>query len=305
MNIEEWQKACEEGWAPRRYDNASREIQRTLKYNSNPNATTRHHLRDIEEQRKYNDEHYEMWGFEVDENGNEHFEYGKYVIFVTNKEHIAIHARSGETRSKISNSVKLTMTEDHRARLSKIAKENMSDERRQAISESTKAAMSSLEIRAKLSRSLRGRKLSEEHKLNISHGCKGRVVSKETRDKISKIHKNKVVSDKTKEKLSVANKKFWESHPEHKESCTSLFKPGDVPWNKGKHLSDDMKKKISDSKLGKKTPFSNEHKENLAKANKLRSAVYKSYKEQHPEISYNDFSKNVWPLIKGTYENEQ
>jgi len=96
MNIKEWRKACEEGCAPRRYENASREIQLSLKYNPDPNATVRHHLRDTEEQRKYNDEHYELWGFEIDENGNEHFEYGKYIIFVTHEEHRKIHDVSGK-----------------------------------------------------------------------------------------------------------------------------------------------------------------------------------------------------------------
>lgn len=33
MNIKEWGKACTEGLAPRRYDNASREIQLSLKWN--------------------------------------------------------------------------------------------------------------------------------------------------------------------------------------------------------------------------------------------------------------------------------
>lgn len=37
-------------------------------------------------------------GFEIDENGNEHFEYGKYIVFVTHEEHSAIHTASEETR---------------------------------------------------------------------------------------------------------------------------------------------------------------------------------------------------------------
>ena len=104
MNFLEWKKACLEGYAPRRYDNASREIQRSLRYNRDPNAIVRHHLRDTEEQRKYNDEHYELWGFEIDENGNEHFEYGKYIIFITPEEHTKIHSVSDETKKKLSES---------------------------------------------------------------------------------------------------------------------------------------------------------------------------------------------------------
>lgn len=106
MNIKEWQRACEEGYATRRYDNASREIQLSLKYNHDPNATVRHHLRDTEEQRKYNDEHYELWGFEIDEDGNEHFEYGKYIVFLTPEEHAKVHSCSKETRKKLSEAAK-------------------------------------------------------------------------------------------------------------------------------------------------------------------------------------------------------
>lgn len=50
-----------------------------------------HHRDDTEECRKYNEEHYELWGFEIDENGNEHFEYGKYVVFMSHSEHSSYH----------------------------------------------------------------------------------------------------------------------------------------------------------------------------------------------------------------------
>lgn len=84
MNQKEWKKS---GKFPGKHEwyNKTRKIQKSLKYNSNPESKVIHHLRDTEEQRKYNDEHYELFGFEIDENGNEHFEYGKYVIFVTKK----------------------------------------------------------------------------------------------------------------------------------------------------------------------------------------------------------------------------
>jgi len=61
----------------------TREIQKSLQYNKDPNAVVIHHLRDTEEQRKYNDEHYELWGHNLDGT----FEYGKYVVFVTKEEH--------------------------------------------------------------------------------------------------------------------------------------------------------------------------------------------------------------------------
>lgn len=79
MNRLEWERLKKLGRVDRKYDNACREIQKSLKYNPNKEAVVRHHLRDTEEQRKYNDEYYEMWGFNLDGT----FEYGKYIIFLT------------------------------------------------------------------------------------------------------------------------------------------------------------------------------------------------------------------------------
>lgn len=87
------------------YYNRVRKIQKSLQYNTDKDAKTIHHLRYTEAQRNYNDEHYELWGFEIDENGNEHFTYGKYVIFLTKEEHDAYHKFSSETRKKISDGV--------------------------------------------------------------------------------------------------------------------------------------------------------------------------------------------------------
>lgn len=327
MNIKEWHKACEEGWAPRKYDIASREIQRLLKYNSNPNATVRHHLRDTEEQRKYNDEHYELWGFEIDESGNEHFEYGKYMIFVTEEEHLAIHALSEETKqkisdslhlfyttdegklnaklrmtdtvkSKISASVKATMTEEHRRLLSDIAKKNMTDERRELIRQATKEAMSDEEIRQKISNSKLGKPLSEEHKKAIAEGGKGRVVSEETREKISKIHKGKIVSDETRQKLRESSKKLWENDDYKKHQ--SDIRIGKTPWNKGVPMTEEQKGKLSMAKKGKPNPFNDEHRKKIIDSINKRAAAYRAYKELHKDsdIKYNEFCKVVWPELK-------
>ena len=42
------------------------EIRKTLKYNSDPNATHKHHLFITPEQIEYNNAHYELWGFNED-----------------------------------------------------------------------------------------------------------------------------------------------------------------------------------------------------------------------------------------------
>lgn len=99
MNQREWKLDKNKIW---KYYNKCRKIQKSLKYNNDPNAIVIHHLRDTKEQQEYNDKYYEFWGFEIDENGNESFEYGKYVIFVTKEEHCKIHSESEETRKKLS-----------------------------------------------------------------------------------------------------------------------------------------------------------------------------------------------------------
>ena len=185
MNINEWNKLAKERphFLNRRWDNASREIQRTLKYNSNPNATVRHHLRDTEEQRKYNDKYYELWGFEIDENGNEHFEYGKYVIFVTPEEHLAIHHVSEETRKKISESLKgRIVSEITRQKISIACKGNVppnkgiphSEETRKKISENTRIAMTA-EAKKKCSEAHMGIHPSDETRQKMSDSAKSRV----------------------------------------------------------------------------------------------------------------------------------
>lgn len=96
MNQKEW-KNSEKYDGKYSWRNKARSIQKSLQYNQDPNASIIHHLRDTEEQRKYNDEHYEFWGFNQDGT----FEYGKYVVFVTKEEHIEIHRCSEETRIKL------------------------------------------------------------------------------------------------------------------------------------------------------------------------------------------------------------
>ena len=66
MNRKEFLEAVKHDPSLWRWCTKCKKIQQSLIYNSNPNATTKHHLLDTEEQRKYNNEHYELWGFEID-----------------------------------------------------------------------------------------------------------------------------------------------------------------------------------------------------------------------------------------------
>lgn len=141
-----------------------------------------HHLRDTEEQRKYNDEHYELWGFEIDKDGNEHFEYNKYVIFVTKEEHREIHGCSEETRKKISRSIRRYWTTEKRAEWS------------------NKMSGSGNNFYGKHHSKETLEKISGEN-----NGMYGRHLSEEARKAISEANKNKVVSEETRKKLSEAS----------------------------------------------------------------------------------------------------
>lgn len=152
--------------------NKARKIQKSLEYNTDPDATVIHHLRDTEEQRKYNDEHYELWGFEIDEDGNEHFEYGKYVIFVTPDEHRKIHKCSEETRKKISEVAKKNWRDDSfRQMMLNAQVSSWSQERRCKISIALKGKKFTIERCKAISERQRGRHLSEEHRRHISEGA--------------------------------------------------------------------------------------------------------------------------------------
>lgn len=312
------------------YYNATKTYLRSNKFcnelNIDIDATDIHHLRDTEEQRKYNDEHYELWGHNLDGT----FEYGKYVVFWTHEHHVTYHTLSEETRlklsdslkmfyatnegklnaklrmtdtvkSKISASVKATMTEEHKRLLSDKAKKNMTDGRKELIRQATKEAMNNTEIRQKISNSKLGKPLSEEHKKAISEGGKGREVSKETREKISKIHKGKTVSDETRQKLREANKRVWENDDYKKHQ--SDIRIGKTPWNKGVPMTEEQKEKLSVARKGKPNPFSDEHKKKVIDSINKRTAAYRAYKELHKDsdIKYNEFCKVVWPELKNEH----
>lgn len=233
--------------------NKCRKIQKSLKYNTNPNAVVRHHLRNTEEQRKYNDEHYEFLGFEIDENGEEQFEYGKYIIFVTKEEHLKIHKLSDETRAKHSASLKIRwLNHDYRCKMSQLSKNRWSnpDERKSmilAIKESNTD-----EVNKKRSLSLKGR---------IPWNT-GKTTPIETKIKIS-------------EKLS------GEGNPRY-------GKPG---TRTGVLLSDETKQHISDSvKIAMAREEVQQKVESYML--KIKS-LYKQYKELGGKTTWNSFTSFI------------
>ena len=119
MDQKEWKKSDK---FPGKFEwyNKTRKIQKSLKYNSNPKSKVIHHLRDTEEQRKYNDEHYELWGHNLDGT----FEYGKYIIFVTKEKHAEIHKCSEETKMKMKENNTRSMLGRHHSESTKYSISN-------------------------------------------------------------------------------------------------------------------------------------------------------------------------------------
>ena len=227
MNCKEWWNQCNKDKSILNfaYYNSTKELQRSLLYNSDQNATIIHHLRDTEEQRKYNDEHYELWSFNLDGT----FEYGKYVIFVTHEEHTNIHAHLYETRSKISESLNNYWTIEKRAEWSKKMSGNGNPFYGKHHSQETKE------------------KLSGEN-----NGMYGKHLSEQARKAISEANKNKVVSEETRKKLSLAvsgeKNGMYGKHPSEESlnkmrnsTGVELQKKASIAYRKYKEDGGDMK----------------------------------------------------------------
>lgn len=302
--------------------NSARKIQRSLQYNSDPNAKVIHHLRDTEEQRKYNDTYYERWGF--NEDGT--FEYGKYVVFVTEEWHNNYHSQSEETRKKISESNKANYSEERKAkvRLTHLGK-HVSDETRKKLSESARNKPPvSDETRKKLSENNAkynlGKHLSEDTRRKISLNRKGKAAgenhhfyhkhfSDEHREKLSKSHIGNFHTESTKEKMSQSQKAAWANDSERRINQSNAFKGSGNP-NYGINLSDERKADISKTqialwsnkeyrdKMSKAHTGIKQSRESVLKRNTLNSEkmkavllAYEMHKECGGTMSWNEFQK--------------
>ncbi len=255
MNQSEWKKS---GKFPGKYEwyNKTRKIQKSLQYNSDEKANRIHHLRDTEGQRKYNDEHYELWGF--NEDGT--FEYGKYVIFVTEEWHNNYHAQSEETNNKRSTTLKKHppmkgkhLSQETKDRLSKInTGKHHTEETCKIISECSKRQWQNGESRQRImANKPRGK----------NHPFYGKHLTDEHRQHLSDSHKGIKLSDKTKQLMSESRK-------------------GEKNYNYGKHLSQETKDKLSNSC----------RKSSLEKIAPVKAA-YAEYKSNGGTLQWNDFQK--------------
>lgn len=290
MNYKEWQAAIKDNYmsVDHTWEWKCKKLQQSLKYNPDPKATTKHHLRDTEEQRKYNDEHYELWGFEIDENGNEHFEYGKYIIFMTQEEHSKIHAGSEETRKKRSEAlkgennpmhgkpgtrlgVKHTDTAKQKDSIAHLGDKNgmygktHSDEVKAIISKTSKERWEDESYRQYMSDILKSREFSEEHRRKLSESKLG-----DKNPMFGTHHTNE-----EKEHLSRIGKAYWTDERKREQS----------EQRKGHFVSDETKTKIGNSLRGRTQSY--EQKAHLLSV----SEKWKEYKSNGGTMTWNEFQK--------------
>ena len=298
MDQREWKQFCKVDrhlldWE---YYNKTRKIQRSLQYNPDPNAVVIHHLRDTEEQRKYNDEHYELWGFNEDDT----FEYGKYVIFVTKEEHNHYHKDSDETKEK--------------KRAAQIKRYESPEERRKA-SEKQKGKFVSDEARKKMSNAQKGKHRSEKTKEILREKCSGWHHTDEAKQKISDAGKGREFSEESRNKISKALKEKYASgwvSPIKGRSVSeeTRMKIGDANRGEnngmyGKHLSEEHKRRISESNKAlwtderraqqsiraSKMRLSDEAKSSISKKKQQKVALYNRYKLLGGLLKWNYFNK--------------
>ena len=287
MDQTEWK--CSEKYPGKYvYYNKTRKLQKSLIYNEDKNATVIHHLRDTEEQRNYNDTHYELWGFEIDENGEEHFEYGKYVIFVTKEEHTKIHSMSEETRKKISISCKYkgmyrkchTRKSKHLMSISK-SKQIYSEERKQKMSNSMKEKWKDPAFHEKMVNAVvnsNNRSSEDYSKMALSlwqddeYRAKQIIAHNWTSwfGWLQYYFSKKERKEELRKKKSEAMKKWWQEHPvtdEFREKMRNL-QLGNKNSMYRKHLSKETKRKLSLANKGKTR--TDEQKKNMSDAQLAR-----------------------------------
>lgn len=264
MNRREWLDACKNN-VPGIYKwyNECLKIRKSLKYNDNPDATHKHHLFNTPEQIAYNNEHYEMWGFNLDGT----FEYGKYIIFVTPEEHSVLHSESEITRQRKGDASRGEKNYFYGTGPNK--GKHFSEEHKRKLSDANTGKKRSDEARKKMSEAAKGKHSGE------NNGMYGKF-GKDNPNYGSKR------SDETKVKMS----KSLKGKPGLK---------GENNPNYGKHPSDETRKKISESLKGRKqSPSEIEKRIQSNKGiNEKITALYKEYKSLGGMLSWNDFRKEL------------
>ncbi|HQB65630.1 MAG TPA: NUMOD3 domain-containing DNA-binding protein, partial [Fibrobacteraceae bacterium] len=207
------------------------------------------HLRDTEEQRKYNDEHYEFWGFNQDGT----FEYGKYIIFVTKEEHLNIHTHSEESKAKMSASQKKRfrdnpVTDEQGVVQSKRAKEWLSDNDNYIRWLDSLPRGENHPMYGKTGElATRYGICGEKHPFYGKHHteeAKQKIGDAERGEKNHNYGKN--LSEETKKKISENNGRYWKGKHLPEETRRKLSEA-----HKGSTLSEEAKKKIGEASKGR------------------------------------------------------
>lgn len=282
MNRKEWKELCKIDKSKAHYwynkvtkKRISKEFE-SLE-NCDKDAKVIHHLRDTEEQRKYNNEHYEMFGFEIDENGNEHFEYGKYVVFWTKEHHNEYHKCSEETRHKRSESLKKNppMKGKHH----------------------TDSALE--KIRAARAKQIFSEETINKHRENSTRMWADPIFRFAHSGENAKMYGRKL-SDEIKHNMSIAQKSWWDNHPEKKLEASDRFKGENNP-NYGKTHSEDTKKRMSDTHKMLMTDKRREECKNIVLAVREK---YTEYKSNGGTMTWNEFQKYLKLNSKRGSEND-
>lgn len=164
-----------------------------------------HHRDDTDEVREYNEAHYELWGCNLDGT----FEYGRYVLFMTNAEHTS-HHHTG----KVYDEATCKLISDNHA---DVSGENNPMFGHVGRISGDKNPMANPETREKVSQALKGRKFSDETRRKMSEAKKGKNLSDETRRRMSESRKGpnhpnygKHLSEETKRKIRETKRKRHE-----------------------------------------------------------------------------------------------
>lgn len=261
------------------YYKAVHEILRNSELYRSDKCMQVHHLCDTEERIKYNNEHYELWGF--NEDGT--FEYGKYVIFVTREEHLQIHTQSEITKDKIGKASRERWSNpEYRERMSKIRKDMSTEDVIAKRVCSYHKTLENPEVRLKMSESQKNRRLNNP-------------ISEETRKKLRDANlgeKNpmygKHPSEETRQRMSDSQKLLW--NDERRREYSLKLSGENAPWF-GKKFPQEYRDKMSKAHTGLKQ--SEEAILKIKSGHQLKSKIYKEYKLSGRDISWNEFQKII------------